>query len=145
MSITQPVLSCLKSTKKTTKLRHWRRSGVFFLILSRFHAVICYFLCWLWKINFQRSETNCHLTLFFAHHCNIYLKRLLSNSLEISSFFWKIVPWCTFRGFKSTKISHKALNLIGWFKPLTHYFPMHPFSNPWKHQKTVRFSDVFKE
>ena len=22
---------------------------------------------------------------------------------------------------------------------------MHPFSNPWKHQKTVRFSDVFRE
>ena len=25
---------------------------------------------------------------------------------------------------------------------LTHAFPMHPFSAPWKHQKTVRFSDV---
>ena len=23
---------------------------------------------------------------------------------------------------------------------LTHSFPMHPFSTPWKHQKTVRFS-----
>ena len=28
---------------------------------------------------------------------------------------------------------------------LTHSFPMHPFSTPWKHQKTVRFSDVFRE
>ena len=27
---------------------------------------------------------------------------------------------------------------------LTHLFPMPPFSNPWKHQKTVRFSDIFK-
>ena len=27
---------------------------------------------------------------------------------------------------------------------LTHSFPMHPFSTPWKHPKTVRFSDVFK-
>ena len=27
---------------------------------------------------------------------------------------------------------------------LTHLFPMHPFSNLWKHQKTVRFSDVFR-
>ena len=26
---------------------------------------------------------------------------------------------------------------------LTHSFPMHPFSTPWKHQKTIRFSDVF--
>ena len=28
-------------------------------------------------------------------------------------------------------------------KHLTHLFPMNPFSTPWKHQKTVRFSDVF--
>ena len=27
---------------------------------------------------------------------------------------------------------------------LTHSFPMHSFSTPWKHQKTVRFSDVFR-
>ena len=27
---------------------------------------------------------------------------------------------------------------------LTHFFPMHPFSTPWKHQKTLRFSDVFR-
>ena len=28
--------------------------------------------------------------------------------------------------------------------PLTHSFPMHPFSTPWKRQKTLRFSDVFR-
>ena len=27
---------------------------------------------------------------------------------------------------------------------LTRLFPMHPFSTPWKHQKTVRFSDIFR-
>ena len=27
---------------------------------------------------------------------------------------------------------------------LTHSFPMHSFSTPWKHQKTVKFSDVFR-
>ena len=27
---------------------------------------------------------------------------------------------------------------------LTHLLPMHFFSNPWKHQKTVRLSDVFR-
>ena len=26
----------------------------------------------------------------------------------------------------------------------THLLPMHPFSNPWKHQKSLRFSDVFR-
>ena len=28
-------------------------------------------------------------------------------------------------------------------KVLTHSLPMHPFSTPWKHQKTLWFSDVF--
>ena len=27
---------------------------------------------------------------------------------------------------------------------LTHLFPMHPFSTPWKHQKTLLFSDDFR-
>ena len=27
---------------------------------------------------------------------------------------------------------------------LTHSFLMHPFSTPWKHQKTLRFSDIFR-
>ena len=29
-----------------------------------------------------------------------------------------------------------------WASTLTHSFPMHLFSTPWKHQKIVRFSDV---
>ena len=29
-------------------------------------------------------------------------------------------------------------------KMLTHLFPMHPFSTSWKHQKNLRFSDVFR-
>ena len=28
---------------------------------------------------------------------------------------------------------------------LTHSFQIHPFSSTWKHKKTVRFSDVFRE
>ena len=27
---------------------------------------------------------------------------------------------------------------------LTHFFPMHPFPTPWKHQETLRFSDFFQ-
>ena len=27
---------------------------------------------------------------------------------------------------------------------LTHLLPIHPFSTPWKHQKALRFSDVFR-
>ena len=34
--------------------------------------------------------------------------------------------------------------LLSAYVQLTHSFPMHPFSTPWKHQKTLRFSDVFR-
>ena len=35
-------------------------------------------------------------------------------------------------------IERKPINEV-----LTHSFSMHPFSIPWKHQKTFPFSDVF--
>ena len=37
--------------------------------------------------------------------------------------------------FKFNHLEH--MHSYNW---LTHSFPMHPFSTPWKHQKTVRFS-----
>ena len=27
---------------------------------------------------------------------------------------------------------------------LIHFFPIYPFSNPWKHQNTLRFSDILR-
>ena len=46
--------------------------------------------------------------------------------------------------FISTKKSKKmSLKRCDRFLYLTHSFPMHPFSIPWKHQKTVWFSDAF--
>ena len=36
---------------------------------------------------------------------------------------------------------HVSLNVA---YVLTHSLPMYPFSNPWKHQKTARFSDIFR-
>ena len=44
--------------------------------------------------------------------------------------------------------SSSALNIIVTTTQnitLTHLLPMHPFSTFSKHQKTLRFSDVFKE
>ena len=38
----------------------------------------------------------------------------------------------------------KGLSCPNFWKLLTHSFPMHPFSTPWKHQKTLRFSDVLR-
>ena len=43
----------------------------------------------------------------------------------------------------SLKSSKKFWTLDVIFVSLmTHLFPMHPFSTPWKYQKTRRFSDI---
>ena len=42
---------------------------------------------------------------------------------------------------KACLLVPKKLSRFFLFQPLsTHSFPMHPFSIPWKHQKTLRFS-----
>ena len=35
-------------------------------------------------------------------------------------------------------------SIVSSLYPLTHLFLMHPFSTSWKHQKTVKLSDVFR-
>ena len=45
---------------------------------------------------------------------------------------------CVNKLYTSTNTS--LVNLL----QLTHSFPMHPFSTPRKHQKTLRFSNVFR-
>ena len=36
-----------------------------------------------------------------------------------------------------------VVNQFAWIR-LTHLFAIHPYSNPWKHQKILRSSDVFR-
>ena len=38
----------------------------------------------------------------------------------------------------------KCIDLILLSVSLTHSFPMQPFFTPWKHQKSLQFSDVFR-
>ena len=45
---------------------------------------------------------------------------------------------------KETVFIVKYLQHCYFLVVLTRLFPMHPFSTPWKHQKTVRFSDIFR-
>ena len=44
---------------------------------------------------------------------------------------------------KNTRFPSLTNNTKKLYFVLTHLFPMHPFTTPWKHQKTVKFSDVF--
>ena len=60
--------------------------------------------------------------------------------------FWKKYQW--------SKLNHwKLIHVLlfrqkfptSWLQSfLTHSFPIHPFSSTWKHQKTLRFFDVFR-
>ena len=47
----------------------------------------------------------------------------------------------------NTSDEFSFFNIVASCRPktlLTHLFPIHPFSTPWKHQKNVRFSNVFR-
>ena len=63
-------------------------------------------------------------------------KQVFCNS---KSFFIFGVAGANFLMNRSL-VKSLQLSWINWI----HSFPMYPFSNPWKHQKSVRFSDVFK-
>ena len=77
----------------------------------------------------------------------IYVREL--TVLQIFPIFWNFLkPYekpflikCKIRIYFITDIIFVIilLSLL-----LTHSFLIHPFSTPWKHQKTLRFSDVFR-
>ena len=65
-------------------------------------------------------------------------KKVQQNNFMHLMYLWQL---CFCKAFFSVggMSLHKKCSF-----PLTHLFPMHPFSTPWKHQKTVRLSDVFR-
>ena len=48
------------------------------------------------------------------------------------------------RSWSQKVVSLKSLNDNEETITITHSFPVHPFSTPWKHKKTLRFSEVFR-
>ena len=67
---------------------------------------------------------------------------LLGKSLLTFSMF--IYFYCFLVFYLSLKITLSIAQLCVSSALLTHLFPMHPFSTPWKHQETLRFSGVFR-
>ena len=68
------------------------------------------------QLNWRRDSSTSSSMNFVEH--------LLFNRTNVDRFCFKYPP---------------SLTLY-----LTHLFPMHPSSTPWKHKKTLRFSDVFR-
>ena len=80
---------------------------------------------------------------FLVNYLEYYIVKFLLTE-KLNQFFlccrkknYFLSPNC----YKKIQFSNKW---VAWVPCLIHLFPMHLFSTPWKHQKTLRFSDVFK-
>ena len=70
----------------------------------------------------------------------------ISTDQKYGSVEWqntiKPVRWRIYK--KVVRLCSKTVSyVLKLWNYLTHLLSMHPFSTPWKHQKTVRFSAVF--
>ena len=99
-----------------------------------------------------------HKQKFYKQHLaeNVKNKEKLSNSLRLNLGYLKIIRFlhsCFYhivnddwgennRAYSKKYAKKKCVSHdeIIW---LTHSVPMHPFSTPWKHQKTARFSSFY--
>ena len=107
-----------------------------------------------WKLLSCNTTLHC-MTQSIRHSAIIFLSFGLRSCNYLLLFICFVGTW-SFLGFLCVSGFYLkyiiVLLLLGWcsnFKTftkhfLTHSFPVHPFSTPWKHQKTLRFSDVFR-
>ena len=65
------------------------------------------------------------------------------SSLKHKYFFWIVTTFLLFSLFSFFFSSSWIARVLSCSHALS-LFLMHPFSTPWKHQKTLRFSDVFR-
>ena len=72
----------------------------------------------------------------------LWRRKAKGNIFVLIKTSWRRVEdvfWRRRRMFAGLVLAYYWVSIL-----LTHSFPMHPFSSPWKHQKTVRFSEVFR-
>ena len=81
----------------------------------------------------KSSILNVQLGFGYASEVTQFNFRLRNSSEAVSSLSYKVLHFNQLFGFLQSIII------------LIHLFPMHPFSPSWKHRKTIRFSDVFRE
>ena len=97
-------------------------------------------------------KVNKFFAVIMSHRWNIYnnlkvnilnyFQVMLSQPIILSlncfeKSFWKILFWKRV----CFTISHSKSSTKPYI--LSYLFSVHPLSTPWKHQKTIRFSDVF--
>ena len=110
-------------------------------IIQLLHQII-------WSIKLLKTIWTKVFIIFFYRilwfsHCSLFLLHDYSMTTATSSS-----PNISFRKlaffYQSNIIMNTIYDYIFYFQSLTYLFPMYPFSIPWKHQKTLRFSDVFR-
>ena len=92
-----------------------------------------------YRVLFLHVYAACHLMLHLCMVCFLRLLVFLCLSYHLLSLAHSI------KNPSNLEVtSHHTLNNneVYFIKSLTHSCPMHPFSSPRKHQKTVGFSDV---
>ena len=98
----------------------------------------------------NRFSINFTFVLMVSNISSISLQNIrnhkINQFLANVSFFYPLKTpgnlW--FWWYKMGILARNGLRVILIKNELTHSFPMHPFFAPWKHQKTVRFSDFFR-
>ena len=142
------------------------------LTLNLFHIFSCCFYYWLWTINVCWEPNKFNQDNFLDVSFKMAAMGPTKSSFQVGSNYSstvfqtsmsaksgdviemppkiKYIPsvsiWASFNFPEYVLPVHWLYFRKTWFKKmiaLTHSFSKHPFSTPWKHQKTVRFSDVF--
>ena len=88
------------------------------------------------RIGLQSYQKETRVQAFSCELCKIFNNTFLPEHLRVTAFDCS----SNSNAYFTTFFLMEALV----FSTLNHFFPMHPFSIPCKHQKTVRLSDVFR-
>ena len=67
-----------------------------------------------------------------------------NKTKHLNVFTWRNFNFCELKCTEVVKASISNGDVLRKNSAWTYLFPMHPFSTPWKYQKTLRFSDVFR-
>ena len=94
------------------------------------------------KIPIQEEK---NLYVSFSRSLNFSTNQFCLKVWHLKNFHKKMVVLFNLLWLKPLKLRIIVLCITvhQWRLNLTHLFPMHPFSTPWKHQKISRFPDVF--
>ena len=136
------------SNMQNTRSSHRRCyvKKVFLKISKKLQENTCARVSFLIKL--QSSGLQLHLKKDSGTSVFLWILKIFSEHLFLQNTSGRLL--LEYKLYVELTTVKASLDIICTSFTLTHLFPMHPFSTPWKHQrtvrfqKTVRFSDVFR-